>query len=79
MIAGEGLAGVGIAFLVAGSGRWPEAAFTRALASVHFASRDFTWLRGAAAVVTGLAIVLAICALLYRAGRSAAMQPADRT
>jgi putative OPT family oligopeptide transporter len=79
MIAGEGLAGVGIAFLVAGSGRWPEAAFTRALASVHFASRDFTWLRGAAAVVTGLAIVLVICALLYRAGRSAAMQPADRT
>jgi putative OPT family oligopeptide transporter len=69
MIAGEGLAGVVIAFLVAGSGRFTG--LRDALASVHFAARDFTYLKGVAAMVVGLAIVLAVCVLLYRAGRSA--------
>ncbi len=77
-IAGEGLAGVAIAFLVAASSRWPDAAFTSALASAHFASRQFTWLHGAAAATVGLAILFAVCALLYRAGRSAAGQAAAR-
>lgn len=71
MIAGEGLAGVLIAFLVAGVGKWPDSAVSRALGSVHFASRDFAHIGGTAAVVCGIAVVLAVCALLYRAGRSA--------
>ena len=75
MIAGEGLAGVLIAFLVAGSGRWTGLRDT--LASMHFASRDFTHFDGAAAVVIGIAIVLAVCVLLYRAGRSISSLPDD--
>ena len=76
MIAGEGLAGVAIAFLVAGSGRWPDAAFTRTLSSLHFAAKDFTWVSGVAAIVCGGLIVAGICALLYRAGRTAVAQTA---
>jgi putative OPT family oligopeptide transporter len=75
MIAGEGLAGVAIAFLVAGAGRWPDAGFSRALASMHFAARGFTWIEGTVAIVLGIAIVAAVCAVLYRAGRSAVMTP----
>lgn len=71
MIAGEGLAGVAIALLVAASGKWPEGAFSRALGTMHFAARDFTYLEGVPAVVGGIAIVLAVCLLLYLAGRSA--------
>ena len=56
MIAGEGLAGVAIALLVAAGKRFPK---------------DFTWLTGAPAIVLGLLIVLGVCALLYRAGRGA--------
>ncbi|MGZ8796272.1 MAG: OPT family oligopeptide transporter, partial [Thermoanaerobaculia bacterium] len=73
MIAGEGLAGVVIAFLVAGGGKF--AGLRDTLGSIHFAARDFTWLKGPAAIIVGIAIVLAVCALLYRAGRSA--QSAD--
>ncbi len=76
MIAGEGLAGVAIAFLVAAAGRWPDAAFSSALASVHFASRSFTWLAGAAAVATGVLLVVAVCWLLYRAGRASVVKAA---
>ena len=71
MIAGEGLAGVFIAFVVAGVAKWPDAPVSGTLGSVHFASRNFTHLGGTAAVVCGIAVVLAVCALLYRAGRSA--------
>lgn len=70
MIAGEGLAGVLIAFLVAGAGRWRDSAFARALESVHFASKKFTHLEGMAAIVGGILLVLAVCGLLYRAGRA---------
>jgi putative OPT family oligopeptide transporter len=72
MIAGEGLAGVLIAVLVATSGKWPESAFSRALASMRFAAKDFTYLEGTAAIVAGIIVVLAVCGVLYRAGRSAA-------
>ncbi|MBK5259253.1 MAG: hypothetical protein JJE51_06650 [Thermoanaerobaculia bacterium] len=41
------------------------------MASIHFAAKDFTHLEGVPAVVVGIAIVLGVCALLYRAGRSA--------
>jgi len=75
MIAGEGLAGVVIAFLVAAGGKF--AGLRDTLGSIHFAARDFTWLKGPAAIIIGIAIVLAVCALLYRTGRSA--QSADPT
>lgn len=72
MIAGEGLAGVAIAFLVAAQTRWPESGWSQWLDSWHFADRDFAWLTGPAAAVLGLAFVGGIAALLYQAGRSAA-------
>jgi putative OPT family oligopeptide transporter len=68
MIAGEGLVGVLIAFLIGASGKFP--ALGGALASLHFAAKDFTYLTGAVAIVVRIAIVIAICGLLYRAGRS---------
>ncbi len=70
MIAGEGLVGVAIAFLVAGWSRWPETGWSRALAALHFASKDFTWLEGAGGGATGVLVLISACALLYRAGRS---------
>jgi hypothetical protein len=70
MIAGEGLAGVLIAMLVGATGKWPSSAFANILGAVHFADKKFTWLSGVAAVVTGIVIVIAVCAMLYRAGRS---------
>jgi putative OPT family oligopeptide transporter len=69
MIAGEGLAGVLIAVLVASSSG-AGSALARALASIRFAAKDFTWLGGVPAVVGGIAIVLFVCALLYKAGMS---------
>jgi putative OPT family oligopeptide transporter len=74
MIAGEGLVGVLIAFLVAASGKFPGLGGT--LASMHFAAKDFTHLTGATAIIVGIAIVLGICALLYRAGRAAQIERA---
>jgi putative OPT family oligopeptide transporter len=71
MIAGEGLVGVLIAFLIGSSGKFP--ALGSALTRMHFAAKDFTHLTGMPAIVVGIVIVLVICALLYRAGRSAAV------
>jgi putative OPT family oligopeptide transporter len=68
MIAGEGLAGVAIAALVAT--KQGNEAWGRWLDSWHFASKDFTWITGPAGIVLGIILVLAIAALLYRAGRS---------
>jgi uncharacterized oligopeptide transporter (OPT) family protein len=73
LVAGEGLAGVAIAVLVATTTRFPDAAFSHLLTSVHFAARGFTWLAGPAAVVVGAALVTGVCWLLYRAGRSATL------
>ena len=56
MIAGEGLTGVLIAFA----------------AAAGFRPGDTPLLQGPVAVVLGIAIVLAVCALLYKAGRSVA-------
>jgi putative OPT family oligopeptide transporter len=77
MIAGEGLVGVLIAFLVAASGKFPN--LGSALASMHFAAKDFTHLTGAVAIVVGIAVTIAICALLYRAGSSAPVEGRDVT
>jgi len=68
MIAGEGLAGVLIAFLIAGTTKWTG--LRDALGAMHFAAKDFTHLHGAPAIVLGAAIVLAVCYLLYSAGRA---------
>ena len=69
MIAGEGLAGVLIAFLIAAGTKWTG--LREALAPIHFAAKDFTHLRGASAVTLGIAVVLVVCVLLFRAGRAA--------
>jgi putative OPT family oligopeptide transporter len=67
MIAGEGLAGVAIAFLIAGTTRWPG--LKDALAKVHFAEKGFTYLTGVPAIVLGIVTVIGVCALLFRAGK----------
>ncbi|HTG36053.1 MAG TPA: oligopeptide transporter, OPT family [Thermoanaerobaculia bacterium] len=70
MIAGEGLAGVAIAALVAAKTKWPKSAWNQWLDSVHFAGKDFSWITGPAAVTLGIVLVVGIAWLLYRAGRS---------
>jgi putative OPT family oligopeptide transporter len=72
MIAGEGLAGVAIAFLVAARTRWPESGWSLALGRAHFADRGFTYLDGVPAAVLGLVVLALLSLLLYRAGRRAA-------
>jgi putative OPT family oligopeptide transporter len=73
MIAGEGLAGVAIAFLIAGTTRWPG--LKSALAKVHFAEKGFTYITGVPAIILGIATVVAVCALLFRAARANARTP----
>jgi putative OPT family oligopeptide transporter len=58
MIAGEGLAGVAIALLVAGG--------------IKFKEKGFTFVTGVPAVVLGILTVLGICALLFKAARAGA-------
>jgi putative OPT family oligopeptide transporter len=67
MIAGEGLAGVLIAFLIAAGTKWTG--LHDALTPIHFAAKDFTYLSGVPAIVLGIATVLIVCALLFKAGR----------
>lgn len=75
MIAGEGLIGVLIAALVAAQKTWPESGLALALNAVHFGGKGFHWIEGVPATVVGIAIVLAVCVLLYRAGRAANVTP----
>jgi putative OPT family oligopeptide transporter len=70
MIAGEGLAGVAVAGLVAAQTTSKESSWSRWLESWHFAGRDFAWITGPAGIVLGIVLVLGVSALLYRAGRS---------
>src|SRR5436190_2693841 len=70
MIAGEGLAGVAIAMLIAGSTRFPG--LKTALAQVHFAAKGFTWVEGAAATVIKVVLVMGVCGVLVRAGKRGA-------
>ena len=72
MIAGEGLAGVAIAFLVAAKTRWADSGFASALNAWHFNERGFAHVGGAPGIIIGLACLALVIALLYRAGRSAA-------
>jgi putative OPT family oligopeptide transporter len=71
MIAGEGLAGVAIAFVVAARTYWPEAGWSLLLHRLHFAQPGFSHLSGSLATLAALAVLFALCALLYRAGRAA--------
>jgi putative OPT family oligopeptide transporter len=71
MIAGEGLAGVAIAFLVAGKKQFPASGWAQALDAVHFGARDFTHVSGVAATALGVVLTLVVCVLLYRAAMSA--------
>jgi putative OPT family oligopeptide transporter len=76
MIAGEGLAGVAIAFLVAAKTRWSGLAGL--LDSWHFAQKGFTHLAGPLAAGLGVALVLVVAFLLYRAGSEVAPEtPTD--
>jgi putative OPT family oligopeptide transporter len=68
MIAGEGLAGVFIAMMIAISGS--AAGLKSALASMHFAAKDFTYVSGVPAVILGIAVAAGVSALLYQSGRS---------
>jgi putative OPT family oligopeptide transporter len=79
MIAGEGLAGVAIAFLAAGRAKWPDSAWSRALTSMHIAEKGFAWITGPAAVALGIALVAGIALLLFRAAGSApaAIEPVE--
>ncbi|HEV2851695.1 MAG TPA: oligopeptide transporter, OPT family [Thermoanaerobaculia bacterium] len=70
MIAGEGLAGVAIAGLAAAKTTWPESGWSQRLDAWHIAGKDFAWITGPAGAVVGIALVLGVSALLYRAGRS---------
>ena len=67
MIAGEGLAGVLIAFAVAAR----EMNWFAIPASLRFAESGFSWISGTPGVILGIAVVAGIAALLYRAGLSA--------
>jgi len=70
MIAGEGLAGVAIAFVLAAARKWETAGWSVALKDAHFADRSFAHVTGPAATAIGTALVLGLCVLLYRAGRA---------
>jgi putative OPT family oligopeptide transporter len=70
MIAGEGLAGVAIAAVVAARSYWKDSAWSQQLGSWHFADKDFAYLTGAWAAAAGILIAMAVCALLWRAGLS---------
>jgi putative OPT family oligopeptide transporter len=71
MIAGEGLAGVAIAFLVAAKTSFgPDSALVGWLNSFRFAEKDFVRFAGAPGIVIGLLFLAAACLLIYRAGTS---------
>jgi putative OPT family oligopeptide transporter len=72
MIAGEGLAGVAIAFVIAAQKYWKDADWSARLAAAHFGDRSFAHIGGVPGSMFGIAIVLALAALLVRAGRDAA-------
>jgi hypothetical protein len=71
MIAGEGLAGVAFAFLVAARTRWPESGWSLVLGRLHFAERGFAYLSGIPAAALGLVVLVLLAWLLFRAGRRA--------
>jgi putative OPT family oligopeptide transporter len=71
LIAGEGLAGVLIAGLVAMAKQWPDDPWSQALTAVNFGKKNFAHIGGLPGAVMGALVVAAIGYWLYRAGRSA--------
>jgi putative OPT family oligopeptide transporter len=71
MIAGEGLAGVLIAFMLGYKAYYQERPLSLFLDRIRFADESFSRIAGPAAVVVGIALVAGLCAFLYRAGRAA--------
>jgi putative OPT family oligopeptide transporter len=68
MIAGEGLAGVAVAGVLAAMTFQPDAGWVQGLKGMHFGERAFGHLGGSAGVVLGIVIVAGLVALLHRAG-----------
>jgi putative OPT family oligopeptide transporter len=80
LIAGEGLAGVAIALVIAAMKKWPDAGWTSTLEAMHFGERSYAHLGGVPGSLLGVAIVAALAVLLVRAGGEAAAAPsADPT
>jgi putative OPT family oligopeptide transporter len=75
LIAGEGLAGVTIAFVIAAMKYSPEAGWSATLAAIHFGDRSYAHLGGLPGTILGLAIVAGLAVLLFRAGHSALPAP----
>jgi putative OPT family oligopeptide transporter len=72
LIAGEGLAGVAVAAIVAGASAWPESSWAEALSRWRFAATETPFLVGLPAVVLGLVTIVGVGGLLFRAGREGA-------
>ena len=82
LIAGEGLAGVAIALVIAARQKWPDAGWSAALGAMHFGDRSFAHVAGLAGSLLGLVIVAGLAVLLVRAGDDVAAgvaPPADPT
>jgi putative OPT family oligopeptide transporter len=77
MIAGEGLAGVAIAAVVAARTYWPGSAWSQRLGDWHFADKKFAHLTGGWAAAAGLVIVAGVAAMLLRSGLAAAGRGKD--
>lgn len=71
MIAGEGLAGVAIAFVLGYQAYRPDNALSVFLKSIRFADESFARIGGTAGIVLGVALIASLCVFLYRAGRAA--------
>lgn len=71
MIAGEGLAGVAIAGLLAARTFAPDSGWAQALAAMHFGDRSYAHLAGPVGVAIGLLVVAGVVAVLFRAGAAA--------
>ena len=74
MIAGEGLAGVAIAFLLGYQRIYPDRGPSLFLQSIRFADESVSRIAGPAGVVLGVALVIGLCVFLYRAGRAAEVE-----
>lgn len=71
MIAGEALVGLAIVGVVRIKDQWPDAGITTWLKDMHFVEKGFTHLVGGVGTFVGVVFVLAVCALLVRAGSTA--------
>jgi putative OPT family oligopeptide transporter len=71
MIAGEGLAGVLIAFVLGYKAYYQDRPLSLFLERIRFADESFSRIAGSVGVVAGIALVVGLCLFLYRAGEAA--------